>query len=83
MVGYGLYSRQNVLARFRVTRYFGGVGYNGAVKIGQTMSVAITEAITTLVNAEQRFQLSRTESDSFFWNGVLIYQGLLMWIKQA
>jgi hypothetical protein len=30
------------------------------------MSVAITEAITTLAEAEQRFHLSRTEADSFF-----------------
>ncbi|MFQ4140049.1 hypothetical protein PGN35_027435 [Nodosilinea sp. PGN35] len=31
------------------------------------MSVAITEAITTLVEAEQRFQLTRTENETFFW----------------
>jgi hypothetical protein len=30
------------------------------------MAVAITEAITTLAEAEQRFQLTRTEDDSFF-----------------
>ncbi|MBT9314516.1 type I restriction endonuclease subunit R [Leptothoe spongobia] len=30
------------------------------------MSVAITEAITTLAEAEQRFDLRRTESDDFF-----------------
>ena len=30
------------------------------------MSVAITEAITTLAEAEQRFHLSRTEADDFF-----------------
>jgi hypothetical protein len=30
------------------------------------MSVAITEAITTLAEAEQRFHLSRTEADLFF-----------------
>ena len=30
------------------------------------MSVAITEAITTLAEAEQRFQLSRTEAEDFF-----------------
>jgi hypothetical protein len=34
------------------------------------MSVAITEAITTLVDAEQRFYLTRTEDEQFFseWN---------------
>lgn len=31
------------------------------------MSVAITEAITTLAEAEQRFQLTRTEDETFFW----------------
>ncbi len=30
------------------------------------MAVAITEAITTLAEAEQRFQLTRTEDESFF-----------------
>ncbi|MEM9220461.1 MAG: hypothetical protein AAGD25_39835 [Cyanobacteria bacterium P01_F01_bin.150] len=30
------------------------------------MSVAITKAITTLAEAEQHFQLSRTEADDFF-----------------
>lgn len=30
------------------------------------MSVAITEAITTLAEAEQRFRLSRTEAEDFF-----------------
>ncbi|MEO0376242.1 MAG: type I restriction endonuclease subunit R [Cyanobacteria bacterium P01_A01_bin.17] len=30
------------------------------------MSVAITEAITTLAEAEQRFQLTRTEDEAFF-----------------
>ncbi|MBE9113595.1 type I restriction endonuclease subunit R [Nodosilinea sp. LEGE 07298] len=34
------------------------------------MSVAITEAITTLAEAEQRFHLTRTEAEAFFleWN---------------
>jgi hypothetical protein len=31
------------------------------------MSVAITEAITTLTETEQRFQLTRTEDETFFW----------------
>ncbi|PSR18892.1 type I restriction endonuclease subunit R [filamentous cyanobacterium CCP3] len=31
------------------------------------MSVAITEAITPLAEAEQRFQLTRTEDETFFW----------------
>ncbi|MEA5447001.1 type I restriction endonuclease subunit R [Leptolyngbya sp. CCNP1308] len=31
------------------------------------MSVAITEAITTLAEAEQRFHLTRTEDETFFW----------------
>lgn len=31
------------------------------------MSVAITEAITTLAEAEQRFLLTRTEDETFFW----------------
>jgi hypothetical protein len=33
------------------------------------MSVAITEAITTLAEAEQRFDLSRTEAEDFFGEG--------------
>ncbi|WP_199311850.1 hypothetical protein [Phormidium tenue] len=31
------------------------------------MSVAITEAITTLAEAEQRFQLTRIKDETFFW----------------
>lgn len=38
------------------------------------MSAAITEAITTLAEAEQRFNLSRTEAKDFFWNGVMTCQ---------
>lgn len=30
------------------------------------MSIAITEAITTLAEAERRFNLSRTEDETFF-----------------
>lgn len=37
------------------------------------MAIAITEAITTLAEAEQRFRLTRTEDESFFseWNSDL------------
>jgi hypothetical protein len=31
------------------------------------MSVAITEAITTLAEAEQRFTLTRSDDEQFFW----------------
>ncbi len=31
------------------------------------MTLAITEAITTLAEAERRFNLSRTEDEAFFW----------------
>lgn len=31
------------------------------------MSIAITEAITTLAEAEQRFHLTRTDDETFFW----------------
>lgn len=30
------------------------------------MSIAITEAITTIAEAERRFKLSRTEDEAFF-----------------
>jgi hypothetical protein len=47
------------------------------------MSIAVTDAITTLAESERRFGLMRTEEEGFLKSGSKIGQNCPMWIEKS